>query len=96
MLSSLQKTTRTLIHISGGKRDIEEGLKTVSGILNLSEKGEISPDVFAYEIESEKEISGELSYLVFKNKWKLVEMRAVKMSLEDIFIELVTKEEGVQ
>jgi ABC-2 type transport system ATP-binding protein len=96
LLGSLQKTTKTLIHISGIPQDIMKELKTVSGIINLIENGEIAPDVFSYEIESDREISSELSYLIFKNKWKLVEMRAVKMSLEDIFIELVTKEEGMQ
>jgi hypothetical protein len=44
------------------------------------------------ESDKEKEISGELSYMVYSNKWKLVEMRAMKLSLENIFIEL-TKEE---
>jgi hypothetical protein len=56
----------------------------------------VSPGVFSFELEAaqEEEIGGELASLVHNNNWQLVEMRAVKMSLENIFIEL-TKTKGV-
>ena len=96
LMGRLQKTSRTLIQIEGGQQEVKDKLKTIPGVINILEKGESSPGVFSYEVESEKEreISGELSYLVYSNKWKLVEMRAMKMSLENIFIEL-TKEDKV-
>ncbi len=96
LMGRLQKTSRTLIQIEGGQQEVKDKLKTIPGIINILEKGESSPGVFSYEVESEKEreISAELSYLVYSNKWKLVEMRAMKMSLENIFIEL-TKEDKV-
>ena len=96
LMGMLQKTAKTLMQIEGVRQEIIDKLKTIPGVINVVEKGETSPGVFCYEVESEKEkeISGELSYLVYSNKWKLVEMRAMKMSLENIFIEL-TKEEGM-
>jgi len=96
LMGRLQKTSRTLIQIEGGQQEVKDKLKTIPGVINILEKGESSPGVFSYEVESEKEreISGELSYLVYSNNWKLVEMRAMKMSLENIFIEL-TKEDKV-
>ena len=94
LTEKLQKTAKTLVQIEGIQQEIKEKLKTIKGVINVLEKGEASPGVFSYEVESdkEKEISGELSYMVYSNKWKLVEMRAMKLSLENIFIEL-TKEE---
>ncbi len=94
LTEKLQKTSKTLIQIEGIQQEIKDKLKTIKGVINVLEKGEASPGVFSYEVESdkEKEISGELSYMVYTNKWKLVEMRAMKLSLENIFIEL-TKEE---
>ena len=96
LMGRLQKTSRTLIQIEGGQQEVKDKLKTIPGVINILEKGESSPGVFSYEVESEKEreISGELSYLVNSNNWKLVEIRAMKMSLENIFIEL-TKEDKV-
>jgi ABC-2 type transport system ATP-binding protein len=93
----LQKSSKTLIHIEGVRQEIADQLSALSCALRVIERGEVSPGVFSFEVETEKdrEISGELSYLVYRNKWKLVEMRAERMSLEDIFIELVTQEEEV-
>lgn len=97
LMRMLQKSSKTFIQIEGVQQEITAKLRKISGVINVVEKGEVSPGVFSYEVESKKEndISGELSYLVYSNNWKMVEMRAVKMSLEDIFIELVTKEEGI-
>ena len=96
LVKKLQQTSRISVQIEGVKQEVTAKLKTIPGVVAVLEKGEDLPGVFSYEIESEKkkEISGELSYLVYNNKWKLVEMRPVKMSLEDIFIKLVTEEEG--
>ncbi len=94
LMGMLQKTSKTLVQIEGVQQEITDRLKAIPGVIRVVEKGEPTPGVYSYEVESEKEkdISGELSYLVYNNKWKLVEMSAVKMSLENIFIEL-TKEE---
>jgi ABC-2 type transport system ATP-binding protein len=96
LTEKLQKTSKISVQIEGIKQEVTAKLKTMPGVVAVLEKEEDPPGVFSYEIESEKEkeISGELSYLVYNNKWKLVEMRPVKMSLEDIFIKLVTEEEG--
>jgi len=96
LMGMLQKTSKTLVQIEGVQQEITAKLKAIPGVINVVEKGEVHPGVFTYEVESEKEkeISGELSYLIYSNKWKLVEMRTMKMSLENIFIEL-TKEEGI-
>jgi len=95
LTEKLQKTSKISVQIEGIKQEVTAKLKTMPGVVAVLEKEEDPPGVFSYEIESEKEkeISGELSYLVYNNKWKLVEMRPVKMSLEDIFIKLVTEEE---
>ena len=96
LMAKLQKTAKTVVHVEGSKEAIKQKLETLPGIITVVEKGEVSPGVFSYEVESEKgkEVTGELSYLVYTNNWKLVEMRTEKMSLENIFIEL-TREEGL-
>jgi len=96
LMIKLQKTSKISVQIEGVKQEITDKLKAIPGVIGVVLQGESTPGRFSFEIEAEKEkeISGELSYLVYNNKWKLIEMRSVKMSLEDIFIKLVTEEEG--
>jgi ABC-2 type transport system ATP-binding protein len=95
LMARLQKTVKTEIHIKGVKQEIGDRLKTIPGVIAVVEKEEVTPGIFSFEVEAaqEEEIGGELASLVHNNNWQLVEMRAVKMSLENIFIEL-TKTKG--
>ena len=96
LMSRLQKTSKTIVHIEGEREAVREKLETLPGIIAVTEKGEISPGIFSYEVESDKAkgVAGDLSHLVHTNNWRLIEMRTEKMSLENIFIEL-TREEGL-
>lgn len=96
LMARLQKTAKTIVHIEGESGAVREKLETLPGIIAVTEKGEISPGVYSYEVESDKVkgVAGDLSHLVHTNNWRLIEMRTEKMSLENIFIEL-TREEGL-
>jgi ABC-2 type transport system ATP-binding protein len=95
LMARLQKTVKTEVHIKGMQREIGDRLKTIPGVIAVVGKEEVAPGIFSFELEAaqEEEIGGELASLVHNNNWQLVEMRAVKMSLENIFIEL-TKTKG--
>ncbi len=96
LMSRLQKTSKTIVHIEGEREAVRVKLETLPGIIAVTEKGEISPGIFSYEVESDKAkgVAGDLSHLVHTNNWRLIEMRTEKMSLENIFIEL-TRQEGL-
>lgn len=90
LMTRLQKTVKTEVHIRGGRREIGDRLKTIPGVIAVAEGEEVSPGIFSFEVESaqDQEIGGELSSLIYGNNWQLIEMKAVRMSLETIFIEL--------
>jgi ABC-2 type transport system ATP-binding protein len=94
LMERLEKSSRTVLQIEGAPQEIAERLRMIPGVIKVVEQGGVSPGVCSFEVEYEKEreISSELLSVVSRSKWKLIEMRAEKMSLEDIFIKVVTEE----
>jgi len=52
----------------------------------------------AYHVDTEvgADVRAELADFVVKKGWGLLELRPVEMTLEDVFRELTTEEEGVE
>ena len=48
---------------------------------------------FIIEVEEENNIRKALHPMIINKGWDLMEMRSMHMSLEDVFIKMVTKEE---
>ena len=71
-----------------------ERLNEISGIIRVQLGKTVSPSISNYLIEAAAEVDlpVELCALAFKNRWILREMRPVNMDLEEIFVELTTKE----
>lgn len=82
----------TQIESSGGQ--VVERLNEIPGIIRLQLGKTVSPCISNYLIEAAAEVDlpVELCALAFKNRWILREIRPLNMSLEEIFIELITKE----
>ncbi len=95
LMERLQKSSRTVVQIGGPRAQIAEELRGLRGMLGVTDRGEAAPGVYAFELESEKgkDVSGELAQVIYRNGWRLIEIRGARMSLEDIFIHLVTREE---
>ncbi len=73
---------------------IPEILNEVPGIINVALEEQISPLVAHYLIETTEHIDfpAILCERAFLNKWVLREIRPAKMNLEEIFVELISKE----
>jgi len=94
LVDRLQKVTRTYLKIQGPSPLVMEKLKKIPGLLEV-EREEVFPEnTYGYFVSSPKEayIGDHLFSMVLENNWKLWEMKTVGMSLEDIFIQLVTEE----
>src|SRR3989338_481198 len=64
---------------------------------NLATERELASDDvgrFIVVLEDEKKGRQGIQAMIEKNRWELVEMRTLEVSLEDIFIKMVTKEEA--
>ena len=97
LTADLPKSARIFLQIAGATADeIEKELAQLPGIKGLSQD-ETRPDGahgFIVEVEEENNIRKTLHSMIFNKGWDLVEMRSVHMSLEDVFIKLVTREQA--
>ncbi len=89
------KSPRMFIRISGNPSEIGREFALLSSVngVEREEGGAADSAGFVVEIGDEKRARKELHSLIAQKDWDLIEMRPVNTSLEDIFIELVTKEE---
>ncbi|MCX5897896.1 MAG: ATP-binding cassette domain-containing protein, partial [Proteobacteria bacterium] len=93
LIKHLQEVPTVLIKAEGRARDIMDALSKVPGVLSVKEASS-AYDVTGFHVETQKEGSliNELARTVCDGGWKLREIRPVDMTLEEIFIKLVTKE----
>ncbi len=97
LTADLQKSARIFLQIAGASADeIEKELARLPGIKEISQD-ETRPDGvhgFIVEVEDENNVRKTLHSMIVNKGWDLVEMRSVHMSLEDVFIKLVTREQA--
>ncbi len=95
----LQQTPKIMLKAEGPAGDIIKSIGSIEGITSIEriEPGSGKHGGF-YEIETEEnaDLINEIAKSVYENSWKLKEIRPVDMSLEEIFIKVVTEEEGVK
>jgi len=92
----LQKLTQILLQVEGPPEEVTIQLGKVKGVVKVTKKEEISPTVWNYIVESSRDLDvrKELVQTILSHQWGLLELRPIGMSLEDIFVQLVTAEEG--
>ena len=91
----LQKSARMFLQIAGASADeIEKELTRLPGVKHVSKDDAQLDDSlgFVIEVEEENNIRRTLHPMIVNKGWDLVEMRNLHMSLEDVFIKLITKE----
>jgi ABC-2 type transport system ATP-binding protein len=95
LVNRLQKSSRTYLKIRGPSPKVMERLKVIPGILDVERKEVFPGDTYGYIVDAKKDVylGDHLFPLILENNWKLWEMKTVSMSLEDIFIHLVTEED---
>ncbi len=94
LTSRIQGGNKLLVKVDGDSNAVLKGLQAIRGIGKV-EKREIltgSPSEYIIEIKEGEDPRKEIAPQIVKNNWGLLEMRPLEMSLEDIFIKLVTKE----
>lgn len=97
LTADLQKSARMFLQIAGAPaEEIEKELIQLPGIKSIN-RDEAQPDDshgFIVEFAPENNIRKTLHPMIINKGWDLVEMRSMHMSLEDVFIKLVTREQA--
>jgi len=96
LATRLRGTERIELDVAGPTREIVSALEKLSGVETVNRKPSHKDKYYSsFEVEAERgiEIRSELATAIIKNKWNLLRLEAVGMSLEEIFLRLTTTEE---
>jgi ABC-2 type transport system ATP-binding protein len=93
LTARLRGTEAMYVQIEGGGSDVVSALEGVRGVLRVSLADQHNGTA-GYEVESAKgeDVRRELARAVVSRGWGLLELRPVRMSLEEIFLHLTTEE----
>ena len=93
LMNRFMKFPRTFVTVEGPPAAVIKALAGLPGVYRVEEQESGSANAFSYIIESGKDadIAGELSSAVFKNNWRMLEMKPVEMTLEEIFLKVVSE-----
>ena len=83
--------------IRGPVKDVMEMLKKKEGIIDVKTRSSLGDSLWQYDIDVKpgEELRPSVATSVVENRWDLVELTTIGMSLEEIFLELTTQEEEV-
>ncbi len=95
LTSGLEEDVKTIALVEGKIERIEQALKSLEGISSLFINKRTATNTAEFEIayQKGKDLRGDISDAVFKAGGRVLEFRTLGLSLEDIFIRVVTAEE---
>lgn len=91
----LRQGQRVLVRIDGPHEEVFSRLHDLPGVAEISVAPEDDQPGRLYEVQVQKDIDirRDLSDAMAEAKWPILEMKSHDMSLEDVFLELVTEED---
>jgi ABC-2 type transport system ATP-binding protein len=95
LTSRSQTSRRILLQVDGPPEVVLKTLKEVNGVTRVQRKDQVTGNIFNYEVEASKDrdVRRDLAQVIVQSGNGLLELRPVEVSLEDVFVKLVTKEE---
>jgi ABC-2 type transport system ATP-binding protein len=91
----LQGAATVFVQADGPETEIEGALLSVRGVTRVSRPEPRGP-LASFEVDTEKgaDLRRELAAAIVMRGWGLTELRPMRMSLEDIFLSVITEETG--
>lgn len=89
--------TKFQVTVAGPQNSVENAIREIYGIKYVEAGAEKERDCFSYIVESDKEIDVRkpLFYAMAKLGYPILELKGLNLSLEDIFLQIVTREKEV-
>jgi ABC-2 type transport system ATP-binding protein len=87
--------SRVQVEIAAPGPAVREALATIPGVLDVRDvaTGD-GTSAFAVEAARDRDVRGEISQLATDRRWRLLELRRIGMTLEEVFIRIVAGEEA--
>jgi ABC-2 type transport system ATP-binding protein len=93
LTARLRGSESMYVQIDAGGADAKSALLTIPGVTRVA-PADVRNGVAAYEVDSEtgRDVRRQLAAAVVTRGWGLLELRPMRMSLEEIFLHLTTEE----
>jgi ABC-2 type transport system ATP-binding protein len=93
LTARLRGAETMLVQVDAAGADVRAALSTIPGVTRVAAADQRS-GAGAFEVESEhgRDVRREIARTVVTNGWGLLELRPMRMSLEEIFLQLTTDE----
>ncbi len=94
LTAQVQKSANVLLQVEGPAEPIMAEIRRLEGVQRVAPRGEAVDGRRTYLVESERgrDVRVALAAAMVKNGWGLYELRPADLSLEEIFLHLVTEE----
>jgi ABC-2 type transport system ATP-binding protein len=89
----LRQSEKISLILKAPAADTHSRLKSVQGVQNVFSGGDSS--TFLLECELGRDVREEVARVAVTNGWGLLELKAISMTLEDVFLQLTRHEEGL-
>lgn len=89
----LQGVERVQVEIRGPGPQINEAIRAIRGVMNVSHSADGDHNAFVVEAKRGLDLRTTISKVVISNGWGLLTIQLLGMSLEEIFLKLTTDEE---
>jgi gliding motility-associated transport system ATP-binding protein len=94
LMQELSPTARLQIQVEGPAELVAQSLRALPGVQRVEARGVVDGvSTFVLEAERARDIRREVAQLVAQQRWGLLELKALDLSLEDVFIRIVAGEE---
>ena len=89
----LQGVERVQVEIRGPGPQINEAMRAIRGVMNVSHSADGDHNTFVIEAKRGLDLRTTISKVVISNGWGLLTIQLLGMSLEEIFLKLTTEEQ---
>ncbi len=95
LTDSNSKSTRIYLEVEAPRQEVLDEINRIKGIEEIREETKVDEGVHSYIIttDGKKDVRRDIVAKIVKNNWGLLEFKRQQLSLEDVFLKLVTKEE---
>ena len=88
-------TARVEVEIAAPPAAVRDSMRAIPGVVRVEESGDVRDGTGRFIVESARgrDVRGEIFQMAAQQKWGLLELRRVGMTLEEVFIRIVAGEE---
>jgi ABC-2 type transport system ATP-binding protein len=93
-MQELSPVSRIQAQIEGPAELVAQSLRAIPGVERVEMRGAVDgAGTFVLEIDRGRDVRRDVAQLVAQQRWGLLELRALDLSLEDVFIRIVAGEQ---